>query len=175
VNPRFRTPTNALIAGAVVTLLFVLLVFYSPARDLHLGFITYPAHTNALVSLVSFGVSGIYLSFLLTVVASIVARARGWIPEGRFRLGRWGWLVCIVAAGYLGLMLLNVVVPTGLASPRAYFNLDWITLVVMAVVALVGLAVFLLGRPERAVRTHLHDEAEPTGAERHGPIKPAAT
>jgi amino acid transporter len=175
VNPRFRTPTNALVAGAVVTLLFVLLVFYSPARDLHLGFITYPAHTNALVSLVSFGVSGIYLSFLLTVVASIVARARGWIPEGRFRLGRWGWLVCIVAAGYLGLMLLNVVVPTGLASPRAYFNLDWITLVVMAVVALVGLAVFLLGRPERAVRTHLHDEAEPTGAERHGPIKPAAT
>jgi hypothetical protein len=83
--------------------------------------------------------------------------------------------VCIAAAAYLALMLLNVVVPTGLASPRAYFNLDWITLVVMAIVAIVGVAVFLLGRPERAVRTHLHDEAEPTGAERHGPVKPAAT
>ena len=93
MNPRFRTPTNALIAGAVVTLLFVLLVFYSPAKDLHLGFITYPANINALVSLVSFGVSGIYLSFLLTVIAAIVARARGWVPEGRFRLGGWGWLV----------------------------------------------------------------------------------
>ena len=56
----------------------------------------------------------------------------------------------------------------------AYFNLDWITLVVMAIVALVGLAVFLLGKPDRSVRTHLHDEAEPTGAERHGPAKPAA-
>ena len=160
---------------SVVTMLFVLLVFYSPSKDLHIGFITYPANTNALVSLVSFGVSGIYLSFLLTVIAAIVARARGWIPEGRFRLGRWGWTVCIVAAAYLGLMLVNVVVPTGLASPRAYFNLDWITLVVVAIVALVGLAVFLLGRPERSVRTHLHDEAEPTGAERHDPTRPAAT
>ena len=37
VNPRFRTPTNALLAGAVVTVLFVLLVFYSPAQDVHLG------------------------------------------------------------------------------------------------------------------------------------------
>jgi len=27
------------------------------------------------------------------------------------------------------------VLPTGLSSPRAYFNLDWITLVVMFIVA----------------------------------------
>src|SRR5690348_9889846 len=32
VNQRFKTPTNALLAGAVVTLLFVLLVFYSPSH-----------------------------------------------------------------------------------------------------------------------------------------------
>ena len=50
-------------------MLFVLLVFYSPAKDVHIGFITYPANINALVALVSFGVSGIYLSFLLTVIA----------------------------------------------------------------------------------------------------------
>ena len=37
VNPRFRTPINALLAGAVVTVLFVLLVFYSPAKDVHIG------------------------------------------------------------------------------------------------------------------------------------------
>ncbi len=167
VHPRFRTPTNALLAGAVVTMLFVLLVFYSPSKDVHLGFITYPANINALVSLVSFGVSGIYLSFLLTVIGAIVARSRGWIPEGRFRLGRWGWTVCIVAAAYLALMLVNVVAPTGLTSPRGYFNLDWITLLVMVVVAVVGVIVFLVRRPEREVAAHLHDEAEPTGAERH--------
>jgi amino acid transporter len=167
VHPRFRTPTNALLAGAVVTVLFVLLVFYSPSKDVKLGFITYPANINALVALVSFAVSGIYLSFLLTVIAAMVARARGWIPEGNFRLGRWGWTVCIVAAAYLALVLVDVVLPTGLSSPRAYFNLDWITLVVMVVVALVGALLFGVRRPDRNVERHLHDAAEPTGAERH--------
>ncbi len=168
VNPRFRTPTNALLAGAVVTMLFVLLVFYSPSKDIEIGFITYPANINALVSLVSFGVSGIYLSFLLTVIGALVARSRGWVPEGRFQLGRWGWTVTVIAAAYLSLMLVNVVAPTGLTSPRAYFNLDWITLLVMFIVAVVGVVVFLIARPEREIAEHVHDEAEPTGAERHG-------
>ena len=70
VHRRFRTPVNALVAGSVVTALFVLLVFASPNHDVKFGFITYPANTNVLVSLVSFGVSGIYLSFLLTVVGA---------------------------------------------------------------------------------------------------------
>jgi amino acid transporter len=165
VHKRFKTPTNALLAGAVVTMLFVLLVFYSPAKDVKLGFITYPANTNALVSLVSFGVSGIYLSFLLTVIGAIVARSRGWIPEGRFRLGRWGWTVTIAAALYLGLMLINVVAPTGLTSARGYFNLDWITLLVMVIVAVVGAILFAVRRP-RDIATHLHDDAEATAAER---------
>ena len=149
VHARFGTPVNALLGGAVVTVLFVLLVFYSPAHDKHFLFITYPANVNALVALVSFGVSGIYLSFLLTVIAAIVARARGWVPEGRFTLGRWAWPVLIVAAGYLGLMLLNVVAPTGLTSPRGYFNLDWITLLVMVLIAILGAIYFLAARPDR--------------------------
>ena len=102
---------------------------------------------NALVSLVSFGVSGIYLSFLLTVIGSMIARRRGWIPEGSFQLGRWGWAVSIVAAVYLGLMFLNVVVPTGLSSPRGYFNLDWITLFVIFIIAVVGAAYYLVCAP----------------------------
>lgn len=166
VHRRFHTPVNALLGGAVVTVLFVLLEFPSPTHNVTIGFITYPANTNVLVSLVSFGVSGIYLSFLLTVIASLVARARGWKPEGRFRLGRWGWPVTIVATAYLGLMLLNVVLPTGLSSPRGYFNLDWITLLVMVVVAAAGAIYFVIGRPDRAVGQHLHDEVEPSGAER---------
>jgi hypothetical protein len=95
-----------------------------------------------------------------------VARARGWVPEGRFQLGRWGMAVTVVATLYLGLMLINVVLPTGLSSPRAYFNLDWITLVVMFVIAVVGAAYFFLARPDRGVRHHVHDDLEPTGSER---------
>src|SRR5205807_7003107 len=112
VHQRFKTPVNALLGGAGVTILFCLLVFLSPKQNVHIWFITYPANTNVLVSLVSFAVSGIYLSFLLTVIASIIARARGWVPEGAFRLGRWGWTVSIIALLYLGLMLVNIVLPT---------------------------------------------------------------
>jgi amino acid transporter len=166
VHPRFGTPVNALIGGALVTVLFVLLVFASPAHDKHFLFITYPGGVNALVALVSFGVSGIYLSFLMTVVAALVARRRGWVPEGRFTLGRWGMVVTVIALAYLGLMLINVVLPTGLTSPRAYFNLDWITLLVMFVITVVGAAYFFLARPDRGVRHHLHDELEASGAER---------
>jgi amino acid transporter len=169
VHARFRTPVNALVAGSVVTALFVLLVFASPNHDVKFGFITYPANTNVLVSLVSFGVSGIYLSFLLTVIAAIVARTRGWIPEGQFRLGGWAWPVTILAVVYLGLMLLNVVLPSGLASPRGYFNLDWITLLVMLGVTVVGVLVFVLAHPDRGIRQHLVDPAEPSGAQRGMP------
>jgi len=167
VNRRFRTPINALLMGAVVTVLFVLLEYYNPNHNVHIWFITYPANVNALVSLVSFGVSGIYLSFLLTVVGSMIARSRGWIPEGSFTLGRWGWGVSIVAAAYLGLMFVNVVAPTGLSSPRGYFNLDWITLFVIFILAVIGAAYYLVARPDRKLAGHVHDTLEPTGAERH--------
>jgi amino acid transporter len=166
VHSRFGTPVNALIGGAVITTLFVLLVFASPATDKHFLFITYPGHVSALVALVSFGVSGIYLSFLLTVIGSIIARTRGWVPEGRFTLGTRGMVVSVIAALYLGLMLINIVAPTGLSSPRAYFNIDWITLLVMFVITVGGAVYFFAARPDRGVRHHVHDDVEPTGAER---------
>src|SRR5215469_10889940 len=166
VHPRFKTPVNALLSGALVTVLFILLVFPNPTHNIKIWFITYPAKTNVLVSLISFGVSGIYLSFLLTVIGAIVARARGWIPAGKFRLGRWAWPVLIVAAAYLLLMLVNVIAPTGLTSPRGYFNLDWITLLVMFVVAVVGVIFFVLAKQGKAISSHLRDDAEAPTATR---------
>ena len=131
-----------------------------PGHNYHVWFVTYPANVNALVALVSFGVSGIYLAFFLTVIAAIVARARGWKPEGKFQLGHWGWPVCIIALVYLGAMLVNVVFPSGLASPRGYFNIDWITLVVIVVIAIVGALYLLIARPDRNVERHLKGAAE---------------
>ena len=96
-----------------------------------MGFITYPAHINALVSLVSFGVSGIYLA----------------------------------------VMIINVVYPSGLASPRGYFNLDWITLLVMVVIGAVGALYFLLSRPDRRIGKRLGVPApgEAEGAQTNAP------
>jgi amino acid transporter len=159
ISERFKTPANALFGGALVTVVFIGLEFASPTHDVKIGFITYPANTNVLVSLVSFGVSGIYLSFLLTVIGSMIARRRGWIPAGKFRLGRWAWPVSIVATVYLALMLVNVVFPSGLSSGRAYFNLDWITLLVMAIIAVIGIIVFLAAHRGREIGDHLIDTA----------------
>src|SRR3954468_9664496 len=55
VHPRFKTPVNALIVGAVITVLFCLLVYVNPGSNYHIWFVTYPAHVNALLILVSFG------------------------------------------------------------------------------------------------------------------------
>jgi amino acid transporter len=165
VNARFKTPVNALLMGAVVTVLFCLLVYVNPKHDHHIWFMTYPAKVNALVSLVSFGVSGIYLSFFLTVIGAIVARRRGWVPEGSFQLGRWGWPVTIVAAVYLGAMFLNVVYPSGLSSARAFINIDWITLLVIVVIAVIGAVYLFLARPDRRVaRSRSAPEAPPVTA-----------
>jgi amino acid transporter len=164
VNRRFKTPVNALLGGALVTVLFVLLEFATPTHNVKFLFITYPANTNVLLSLISFGVSGIYLSFLLTVIGAIVARAKGWIPEGRFRLGKWAWPVTIAAALYLGVMLINVVLPTGLSSPRGAFNYDWITLLVMFVIAVVGVVFFVLSRGAKELDAHMRDDAEQPAA-----------
>ena len=120
VNSRFKTPVNALLAGAVVTVLFALLVYYvAGAQTRTSWFITYPANVNGLVALVSFGVSGIYLvvpphgdrgdrrpGSRMGPGGDVHASASG---DGRCASSR---LV------YLGLMLVNVVVPTGLTSPR---------------------------------------------------------
>ena len=61
----------------------------------------------------------------------------------------------------------DVVYPSGLSSPRGFFNYDWITLLVMVVIGLIGSVYFLVARPDRRVGQHVHDELEPTGAERH--------
>src|SRR4029079_17875330 len=46
VNQRFKTPVNALLMGAVITVLFALLVYVNPGSDYHIWFVTYPAHAN---------------------------------------------------------------------------------------------------------------------------------
>jgi amino acid transporter len=155
VSRRFRTPVNALLLGFTVPLLASLLVNINPSHSHKFLFITYPANVNALFSLVSFGVSGIYLSFLMTVVGSALARRRGWQPSGSFTLGRWGWPVTITSGVYLAVMLVNVVWPSGLSSGRALLNYDWITLTVMVGIAVVGAIIYAIARPTSAVSQHV--------------------
>jgi len=151
ISPRHRTPANAILVGTIVPFLFLLLVLINPSTNVRILWFDYPAHVNALYALVSFATSGIYLAFLLTVLGAAVARLRGWVPGGAFRLGRWGWPVTAGAAVYLLLMLADIVWPSPLSSGRAVFNYGWVTLLVMAVIVAAGAIYEALARPDRNV------------------------
>ena len=74
----------------------------------------------------------------------------------------------IVAARYLGTHAAQHRRADGPGSPRgALFNFDWVTLMVMVVIVLVGAVYFFVARPDRRLSAHLSDEMEQTGAERH--------
>jgi len=98
------------------------------------------------------------------VLGAAIARARGWIPAGKFQLGRWAWPVTIIGALYLLVMFVDMVAPTGLSSPRAFMNLDWITLVVMIIVLIVGVVFFLIAHSGKSLDDHLRDDAEKPAA-----------
>jgi amino acid transporter len=155
VSPRFHTPINALVVGTVVPFLFMLLVLVNPSRNEKILWFTWPAHLNALFALVSFAVTGIYLAFFLTVLGSLIARAKGWRPTGSFTMGRWGPLVAWIGLIYLGLMLLNACWPSSLSGGRALFNYGWLTLLVMLVIVVIGAIYEVIARPDKKVAEHL--------------------
>ncbi|HZV76732.1 MAG TPA: APC family permease, partial [Candidatus Babeliales bacterium] len=156
VSPRHHTPVNAILVGTVVPFAFLLLVLVNPSRTVHLLWFDYPAHVNALYALVSFATSGIYLAFFLTVLGALIARCRGWRPNGAFKLGRWGMPVTIGGGLYLILMLADIVWPSSLSSGRAVFNYGWVTLLVMAIIVGLGAIYEMLARPDRRIAVPLY-------------------
>jgi amino acid transporter len=152
VSPRFRTPVGALVVAAVLPALFAALARFTPSSNITFGFITIPAKVNALFLLVSFSVSGIYLAFLLVVLGSLIGRMRGWESTGVFRLGAWAYPVTIAGIVWLTVMLLNILIPTGIASPKGVlFNYDWMTLLVVVVIVAIGAVYYLASRPARRI------------------------
>ena len=151
ISPRFHTPANAILVGAIVPFLFLLLVLINPSKPVRVLWFDYPANVNALYALVSFATSGIYLAFFLTVFGALVARLRGWRPSGTYTLGRWGMPITVGAALYLLLMLLNIVWPGELSGGRAVFNYGWVTLLVVAIIAGCGAFYEAIARPDRRI------------------------
>ena len=164
VSPRFGTPVNAIVMAAILPAIFSLLTRFTPSQPIHIGFVTYPASVNALFILVSFGVSGIYIAFQMVVFAALVARLRGWRPAGSFRLGAWALPINIVALVYGVLMIINVLIPSGVASARgALFNYDWMALLVVIVLAVLAVLYYAIARPDRHVQQHMMGAAVEDG------------
>jgi amino acid transporter len=82
VNPRFHMPPGAVAVAVVVPVLITLL----------------PSATYTMI--INFATIGIYIGFQSVVVASIIGRRRGWVPSGKWNMGRWGMLVNVLALVY---------------------------------------------------------------------------
>jgi amino acid transporter len=100
---------------------------------------------SALLRVISFASAGIYIAFQMVVLAALIARSRGWIPSGKFTLGRYGWAVNIAALIYGVGGALNLAWPRG--GDDVAWSDKWIVVIGCAIVVGVGLAYMLLGRP----------------------------
>jgi amino acid transporter len=141
VHPRFHMPPGAVILATVVPAAITLL----------------PSATVAII--ITFAVVGIYIGFQSVVLASLIARRRGWQPGGSFRLGRWSLVVNVLALVYGVSAILILCYETG--EGQEDFVDRWLVPLSAAVVFLLGLAYLLLFRPTENIR----EDARPDASE----------
>lgn len=104
--------------------------------------------TDAITKIISFAALGIYIGFQMVVLAALRARLKGWVPSGKYTLGRWGLPVNLAALGYGVVAMVNMAWPR---TPDAPWYDNWI-------VALSGVAVIGIGLVYMAVHP-LHDRS----------------
>ena len=100
--------------------------------------------TDALTKIISFATLGIYLGFQMVVFAALRARLRGWEPNGKFTLGRYGVVVNIAALTWGVLGMLNMVWPR---TPEAPWYDNYLVLLSGIAVVAIGLVYMALARP----------------------------
>jgi amino acid transporter len=99
---------------------------------------------DAVATIVGFAAIGIYVAFQLIVVAALIARAKGWRPNGQFTLGAWGLWVNLAALIYGVCAIVNMVWPR---SPDAAWYINYSMILTTLVVMGAGLVYMLLGKP----------------------------
>jgi amino acid transporter len=124
-----QVPSFALIVSGVV-----------PAAIVCLGMFM----ADATATIVGFAAIGIYIAFQLIVVAALIARAKGWRPNGQFTLGAWGIWVNLAALVYGLCAIVNMVWPR---SPDAAWYINYSMILTTAVVLGAGFLYMLLGKP----------------------------
>jgi amino acid transporter len=100
----------------------------------------------AVGTLITFGTAAIYVSFLMTAIAALIARSRGtWSPIGRTRRGM---ALNVLAVGWLAFETINIAWPRkSLAPPDAPFYQVWAAPLTLAAIAVLGVAYLVVARP----------------------------
>ncbi len=110
--------------------------------------------SDALTKLVSFGSVGVYIAFQMVVLAALRARIKGWVPTGKYRLGRWGVPVNI------GALIYGVAAIVNLSWPREPYQ-PWYDdyIILLMSVAVIGLGILYL------VLTRAHTKSDAAHAD----------
>jgi amino acid transporter len=141
-SPTRHVPPYALLVAAVVPAVIVLGSKFS---------------TDAITKIVSFAALGIYIGFQMVVLAALRARIKGWVPSGKYTLGKWGLPVNIAALAYGILAMVNMAWPR---TPDAPWYDNWIVALSALVVIGVGL-VYMAVHRTAGRSTAPHDDAIP--------------
>ena len=129
VSSTHHVPMNALVvSGLIGSAILVLGMFFA----------------DAVATIVSFAVVGIYAGFQMVVIGATFARLRGWVPHGKYRLGAWGLPVNI--AGIVWGVSAIVIMLRPADGTIAWYAAWGMALTFGAVIAS-GLAYMALGRP----------------------------
>jgi len=154
VSPRFHMPPGAVAVAAVIPALMLLLSGQTVAR------------------IITFAVVGIYISFQLVVLATLIARQRGWQATGAFSLGRWGPIVNLTAFiyGVSAIVILSIKTPP--AAGTGFFD-RWLVPISSGIVAAVGLIYLFLFKPKATIRSDAAVDGMGTEAPEGVPAVPA--
>jgi amino acid transporter len=127
---RRRVPIGAIVVTTVVACLGLLLGLHSAAVG-----------------------SLIYVAFLLIALAALFARVTGrWTPAGHVQLGRAGTLINALAVAWLAFETVNIAWPReSLAPAGAPAYQVWAAPMVLAVIAVAGLAYLAIAKPQRRI------------------------
>jgi amino acid transporter len=130
---RRKAPIGAIVVTTVIACLGLLLGLNSAAVG----------------TLIAFGTAAIYVSFLMTALAALIARLRGsWVPAGLVRLGRAGLVVNALAVAWRAFETVNIAWPrASLAPVGAPWYQVWAAPMVVGAIAVIGLAYLALARP----------------------------
>jgi amino acid transporter len=117
---------------------------------------------DALVKIISFAAFGIYLGFQMVVLAALRARLKGWVPSGKFTLGRYGLAVNIAALVYGVTAMINMAWPR---TPDVPWYDNWIVWLSAGIVVGLGL-IYMAVHPTYGRSQAPYADAIPSDAEK---------
>jgi amino acid transporter len=122
---------------------------------------------DALVKIISFAAFGIYLGFQMVVLAALRARLKGWVPSGKYTLGKWGLPINIAALLYGITAMINMAWPR---TPDVAWYDNWIVWLSAALVVGLGL-LYMAVHPTYGRSDAPYDDAIPASDKERSAVR----